>query len=107
MTSTITLEEIADRLAIRELIDAYAHCADRRDASGQMALFTEKTAFHVYMDSRSPEPTYVLPITAECRWIFLFLFPVAYIELWRNFGGVRIGRNHSHSMVPGGFEVMS
>ena len=74
MTSTITLEEIADRLAIRELIDAYAHCADRRDASGQMALFTEKTAFHVYMDSRSPAPTYVLPITAECRWIFLFLF---------------------------------
>jgi hypothetical protein len=60
VTSTITLEEIADRLAIRELIDAYAHCADRRDASGQMALFTENTAFHVYMDSRSPEPTYVL-----------------------------------------------
>jgi len=60
VTSTITLEEIADRLFIRELIDAYAHCADRRDASGQMALFTENTAFHVYMDSRSPEPTYVL-----------------------------------------------
>ena len=60
MTFIITLEEIADRLAIRELIDAYAHYADRRDANGQMALFTEKTAFHVYMDSRSPEPTYVL-----------------------------------------------
>lgn len=25
-----------------------------------MALFTENTAFHVYMDSRSAEPTYVL-----------------------------------------------
>ena len=24
--------EQADRLAIRELVDAYAHCADRRDA---------------------------------------------------------------------------
>jgi hypothetical protein len=24
--------EAADRLAIRELFDAYAHCADRRDA---------------------------------------------------------------------------
>jgi hypothetical protein len=56
----MTLEEAADRLAIRELIDAYAHCADRRDAKGQMALFTENTGFHVFMDSRSPEPTYIL-----------------------------------------------
>jgi ketosteroid isomerase-like protein len=56
----MTLEEAADRLAIQELIDAYAHCADRRDAKSQMALFTENTAFHVFMDSRSPEPTYIL-----------------------------------------------
>src|SRR6266567_4296078 len=42
MTShaTISPPEAADRLAIRELIDAYADCADRRDAKGQMALFT-------------------------------------------------------------------
>jgi hypothetical protein len=33
-------EEAADRLAIRELFDAYAHCADTRDAEGQKALFT-------------------------------------------------------------------
>ena len=33
--------EAADRLAIRELVEAYAHCADRRDAKGQMALFIE------------------------------------------------------------------
>jgi hypothetical protein len=56
----VTLEEAADRLAIQELIDAYAHCADRRDAKSQMALFTENTAIHVFMDSRSPEPTYIL-----------------------------------------------
>ena len=30
--------EAADRLAIRELFDAYAHCADRRDAEGQNAV---------------------------------------------------------------------
>lgn len=34
-------EEAADRLAIRELVEAYAHCADRRDAKGQMSLFTD------------------------------------------------------------------
>jgi ketosteroid isomerase-like protein len=60
MSGTMTSEEAADRLAIRELVDAYAHCADRRDAKGQMALFTEDTVFHVFMDSQSPEPTYVV-----------------------------------------------
>ena len=55
--STISPQEAADRLAIRELIDAYAHCADRRDAKGQMALFTEATRFLVFMDARAAEPT--------------------------------------------------
>jgi hypothetical protein len=49
--------EAADRLAIRELFDAYAHCADHRDAKGQMALFTQDTRFVVYMDAKDPEPT--------------------------------------------------
>jgi len=30
--------EAADRLAIRELVEPYAHCGDRRDAKGQMSL---------------------------------------------------------------------
>ena len=50
-------QEAADRLAIRELFDAYAHCADRRDAKGQMALFTEDTRFIVFMDAKSETPT--------------------------------------------------
>ena len=33
--TSISPEEAADRLAIRELIDAYAHCADRREAEEQ------------------------------------------------------------------------
>ena len=52
--------EAADRLAVRELFDAYAHCADRRDADGQEALFTDDTRFAVYMDGEGSEPTYVL-----------------------------------------------
>jgi ketosteroid isomerase-like protein len=55
--SKISPEEASDRLSIRELIDAYAHCADRRDASGQMALFTEDMRFLVFMESRNPEPS--------------------------------------------------
>ena len=53
----ISLLEIADRLAIRELIEAYAHCADRRDAQGQMALFTADTHFVVYMNAKDPKPS--------------------------------------------------
>ena len=52
--------EQADRLAIRELVDAYAGCADRRDAEGQKALFTEDTHFVVFMDGQGSEPSQVL-----------------------------------------------
>jgi hypothetical protein len=54
---TISPEEAADRLAIRELVEAYAHCADRRDAKGQMALFTADTHFVVYMNATDPTPS--------------------------------------------------
>jgi SnoaL-like domain len=53
----ISAETAADRLAIRELVDRYAHCADRRDAIGQMALFTTDTQFFVFMDACAPEPS--------------------------------------------------
>ena len=56
----LTPSEAADRLALRELFDAYAHCADRRDAEGQKALFIADTRFAVYMDGEGSEPTYVL-----------------------------------------------
>jgi hypothetical protein len=46
-----------DRLAIRELIETYAHCADRRDAKGQMSLFTADTHFVVYMNAKDPTPS--------------------------------------------------
>jgi ketosteroid isomerase-like protein len=53
----LSLQQVADGLAIRELVDAYAYCADRRDAAGQMSLFTEDTDFLVYMDISNPVPT--------------------------------------------------
>jgi len=55
--SSISPEEAADRLAIRELVETYAHCADRRDAKGQMALFTADTHFVVYMSAKDPTPS--------------------------------------------------
>jgi ketosteroid isomerase-like protein len=55
--SAISPTEAADRLAIRELVEAYAHCADRRDAKGQMSLFTEDAHFVVYMNAKDPTPS--------------------------------------------------
>jgi SnoaL-like domain len=54
---TISTSEATDRLAIRELIEEYAHCADRRDVKGQMALFTPDTHFVVYMNAKDPKPS--------------------------------------------------
>lgn len=55
--AAISPDEAADRLAIRELVEAYAHCADRRDAEGQMALFTVDAHFVVYMNAKDPTPS--------------------------------------------------
>jgi SnoaL-like domain len=52
----ISPDEAADRLTIRELIEAYAHCADRRDAKSQMSLFTPHTHFVVFMNAKDPTP---------------------------------------------------
>ena len=57
---SISGSEAADRLSIRELLDAYAHCADRRDAKGQMSLFTPDTHFVVFMDVKSGQPSTAL-----------------------------------------------
>ena len=54
---SIPPSEAADRLAIRELVEAYAHCADRRDAKGQMSLFTADTHFVVFMNAKDPKPS--------------------------------------------------
>jgi hypothetical protein len=54
---TISSNEAADRLAIQELVESYAHCADRRDAKGQMSLFTPDTHFVVYMNAKDPKPS--------------------------------------------------
>jgi hypothetical protein len=50
----ISPEEAA---AIRELVEAYAYCADRRGAEGQMSLLTADTHFVVYMNAKGPTPS--------------------------------------------------
>jgi hypothetical protein len=67
---TISASEAADRLAIRELVEAYAHCADRRDAKGQMALFTADTHFVVYMNAKDPNPSQELRSREQLAPVF-------------------------------------
>jgi hypothetical protein len=70
---SISREEAADRLAIRELVEAYAHCADRRDAKGQMALFTADTHFVVYMNPKDPTPSQELRSREDLAPVFAAL----------------------------------
>src|SRR6201997_5685956 len=65
-----SVPHLADQFAIRRLVDAYAYCADRRDATGQMALFTEDTDFQVYMDTHCPSPTQHLEGRAALAPVF-------------------------------------
>jgi hypothetical protein len=55
--TTISPSEARDRLAIPELVEAYAHCADRHDAKAQMSLFTADTHFVVHMNAKDPTPS--------------------------------------------------
>ena len=68
--NSISGPEAADRLEIRELVDTYAHCADRRDANGQMSLFTQNTHFVVFMDVRSEKPSMELNRREELAPVF-------------------------------------
>jgi hypothetical protein len=67
---SISPDEAADRLAIRELVEAYAHCADRRDAPGQMSLFTADAHFVVYMDAKDPTPSQELHTREALAQVF-------------------------------------
>src|SRR5476649_2419879 len=69
MNTEQELQRAANRLAIRNLVDQYAYCADTRDAERQMALFTYDTSFIVFMDAKLSEPTQVINKRA-------YLFPV-------------------------------
>ena len=54
-------EQVADRRAIRDLVDAYAHLADRRDAQAQAGLFTDDARVAVYDgEPDTTEPAQVL-----------------------------------------------
>jgi hypothetical protein len=56
---TISPEEAADRLAIRELVEAYAHCADRRgvyEREGSDALTGAAFTRGARSSFRGPEP---------------------------------------------------
>jgi ketosteroid isomerase-like protein len=66
----MTPEEATDRLAIRQLVDAYAHCADRRDCEGQMALFTDDTRFLVFMNAKDPGPSQTIIRREDLRPVF-------------------------------------
>ena len=76
MTIEQRLQQLEDRIAIRELIDAYTYCADTRNIEGHMALFTGNTNFEVYMDEKISTPT--MPLLPPIAGPITLSFPMAY-----------------------------
>jgi hypothetical protein len=66
----ISPTEAADRLSIRELVEAYARRGDRRDARGQMSLFTPDTHFVVFMNAKDPTPSMEMHSREELAPVF-------------------------------------
>jgi hypothetical protein len=65
MHPNLTLEEVGDRLAIRELIDAYAHHADFREPEAQFALYAEGGRTLVYTGAAQGAPAQTLTTREE------------------------------------------
>ncbi len=66
VTATSLTGEAADRVAIRELIDAWGHCADRRRPEQQGGLFTADGTVSIYEgEPNLKEPVAVLRGQAE------------------------------------------
>jgi SnoaL-like domain len=63
-------QQLVDRIAIRELVDAYAHHADRRLAEKQKSLFTEKTHFVVFLEGPGTQPSQELHSREELTPVF-------------------------------------
>lgn len=59
VSTTPLLNEAADRVAIRNLIDAWGHCADRRLAKRQSELFTDNGIVEIYQNG---EPGTIEPV---------------------------------------------
>jgi SnoaL-like domain len=94
--ATISPSEAADRLAIRELIEAYTHCADRRDARGQMSLFTADIHFVVYMNAKNPTPSQELHSREALAPVFSKLNKYGADALGRTEHDLHADRRSSH-----------
>jgi hypothetical protein len=71
---TELIGEVADRLAIRGLVDAWAHCADRRKPGEQASLFVPDGTVVVYKgDPATTEPVQHLQGQAELAEAFTAL----------------------------------
>jgi hypothetical protein len=70
---SISETEAADRLEIRELLDTYAKCADRRDAHGQCLFLLRDTHFVVFTDAKSDKPSIELKRREDYSLILILI----------------------------------
>ena len=101
-------DEMADRLAIRALIDAWAHCADRRQPNEQAGLFAPDGTIAVYAgDPVTSEP--IQSLTGHAAMAEAFKVLSGY-DVTTHFTGAKLrqtrwGPSHRRNLLPRGSPV--
>ena len=67
----LTPTEAADRLAIRELFDAYAHCADRRERRGSKGALHRRYSLRRLHGREGSEVSYVWKDERFCKVLMI------------------------------------
>ncbi|MGH1517029.1 nuclear transport factor 2 family protein [Chryseobacterium sp. JK1] len=93
------ITDAEDRLAIRQLVDNYAFCADTRNAQGQMDLFTEDTNFEVYYDPESDTPSQVVSSRTDLFPVFDNLNTYKRTMHFNGQNSLELNGNHAKGIV--------
>jgi hypothetical protein len=78
ITRNMKIEEIADRMAIKELVDTFSILADQKDIAKQVLLFTENGTVTSKMNGQAGAPLVGRKQIGDVFTTFLNTFEVVY-----------------------------
>lgn len=76
--TSVSLKELEDRIALKELVDVFSNLADVKDVGAQVLLFTEDAEVNSYSDGKLTSSLKGREELAERFGAFLSLFETVY-----------------------------
>ncbi|KAB4253908.1 nuclear transport factor 2 family protein [Bacteroides uniformis] len=77
-TTSTSLKEVEDRMALKELVDVFSNLADVKDVEAQVLLFTEDAVVNSYRDGKLMSSLRGRKELADRFGAFLSLFETVY-----------------------------